>query len=154
MANRRVGEGRRRVGGLLVAEALAILAVGWRLFGLGREEAALHTYVFELLLYLALFSILSIRERGWFWESAPSTVLVAALVADGVLGSLFGTVGMLGLRPIPLSQTLTALTGAVLSALFVNDCAKRLLLRRFVDRPMLEQQPGRIDVRKQGVEGG
>jgi magnesium-transporting ATPase (P-type) len=123
------------LGVLLVAEALGMLALGWHLFGLRNDDAALHTYVFELLLYLALFSIVSIRERGWFWESMPSTVLLVALIADGVLGTFLGALGVPGLRSIPALQTLTVLGGALASGLLINDGAKRLLLARFVDLP-------------------
>jgi H+-transporting ATPase len=65
------------LGLFMLAEALGSLAIGWHLFDLGQESGRLQTFTFLNLLFFALFSIVSIRERRAFWASRPSWVLRA-----------------------------------------------------------------------------
>jgi magnesium-transporting ATPase (P-type) len=118
------------LGLLMVAEALAVLWIGWRFWGLGSNEAALHTYVFETLLYFALFSLPVVRERRRFWASLPSRTLLIALFADMVIATIVGTVGLPSLAPLPVTATLTNLGLALLFSLVINDSAKCALVRR------------------------
>jgi hypothetical protein len=50
------------------------------------------------LLYLPVFSIASARERRWFWTTTPSKTLMAALVADSMVGTTLTYVGLPGLK--------------------------------------------------------
>ena len=59
-----------------------------------------------MLLYFAVFSIVSARERRWFWATMPSKTLVAALTADALVGTVLTFVGLPGLMPLPWWQTL------------------------------------------------
>jgi H+-transporting ATPase len=118
------------LGVLMLAESLAILAVAWRLFDLGSTEAALQTFSFQMLLFFALFSIVSVRERRRFWASRPSRTLALALVADGILGMVLPLANLPGLRAIPFPLTLVAFGGALAGALLVNEPIKVALLRR------------------------
>ncbi len=117
------------LGLLMLAESLALLAAGWRLFGLASNEAALQTFSFQLLLFFALFSIVSLRERRHFWASAPSRTLTLALLADAVVGLGLPILDVPGLRSIPWTQSLLALGGALAAALVVNDPLKVALIR-------------------------
>jgi hypothetical protein len=45
------------------------------------DNNALYTFSFLTLLYFAVFSIVSARERRWFWTTMPSKSLVGALTA-------------------------------------------------------------------------
>ncbi len=76
------------LGVAMVAEALSILAVGWSRFGLAANDKALYTFSFLTLLYFAVFSIVSVRERGWFWLTAPSRMIVAALIGEALAGTI------------------------------------------------------------------
>lgn len=118
------------LGLLMLAESLGLLAIGWHRFDLGNEEGRLHTFAFQTLLFFALFSIVSIRERRFFWRSRPSPVLAAALFADGCVGILIGVHGLAGLRPLPLEQTGFVLGFAMASSLLVNDWIKTILIAR------------------------
>ena len=117
------------LGLLMLAENLALLALGWRLFALGRDLAAAQTFSFQALLYFALFSILSVRERGHFWESRPSWVLRVALSAAGIEGALLPIANLPGLRRIPAEQTALVAGFALVASLLVYDLVKTALIR-------------------------
>jgi magnesium-transporting ATPase (P-type) len=55
------------LGLLMLVEALGLLAIGWHGFDLGHHDGQLRTFAFQTLLFFALFSLLSIRERRAFW---------------------------------------------------------------------------------------
>jgi hypothetical protein len=84
------------------------------------------------MLYLAIFSIVSIRERKRFWSSAPSKPLAISLILDAVFGTLFAIVGIPGLTPLPWWQLLIIFAYAMVMGLLVNDTIKVLLIRRLV----------------------
>jgi magnesium-transporting ATPase (P-type) len=113
----------------MVVEALGLLWIGWQQFRLAFNESALHTFTFETLLFFAIFSLLAVRNRGRFWASRPSRTLGLALLADGLLATLIGTLGLAGLAPLPLWQTLFVLAYAGVFSLLVNDWIKTVLLQ-------------------------
>jgi magnesium-transporting ATPase (P-type) len=117
------------VGVAMLAEALFLLWIGWSRFGLATNDNALTTFSFLTLLYFAAFSIVSARERHWFWATRPSTALVAALVADTLTGTVLTFVGLPGLRPLPWWQTLAIFAYAMIACLGVNDALKVALIK-------------------------
>lgn len=123
------------IGGLMLIEALGLLALGWRLFGLGSNPGQLQTFTFETLLFFALFSIVSIRERRAFWASRPSKVLAIALTLDGAAGLLIGVTGLAEMRPLPLEATGLVVAAALVFSLGMNDLAKTALIARTARRP-------------------
>ncbi len=122
------------LGLLMLGEALGLLALGWRLFDLGGNEGCLQSFTFQTLLFFALFSILSVRERHAFWASAPSKILAAALFADACVGVFIGIYGLAELRPLPLQQTVLIVGYALLFSLGVNDMVKLALTARHTSR--------------------
>jgi hypothetical protein len=56
----------------MVAEALVLSMIGWSHFGLASNNGALYTFRFLLLLYFAVFSVVSARERRSFWATMPA----------------------------------------------------------------------------------
>lgn len=118
------------LGLLMLVESLGLLAIGWHVFGLGQAEGQLQTFTFLTLLFFALFSLLSIRERRGFWASRPSWVLAVALFADGCIGAAIGAYGLAELRPLPLQQITVVIAYAFVASLIVNDFAKLMLLGR------------------------
>jgi len=116
------------LGILMLIEALGLLAVGWHRFDLADDHGRLHTFAFQTLLFFALFSIISIRERRAFWASPPSTTLTIALLADAGAGLLVGLHGIAELQPLPLGQTAFIVGYAALCFLGVNDFVKRALM--------------------------
>jgi H+-transporting ATPase len=117
------------LGTMMVAESLLALWIGWTRYGLATSESALDTFSFLTLLYFAAFSIVSARERRWFWATVPSTPVVAAVVAEVLIGTGLTFVGLPGLVPLPWSQTLALFIVAMASCLIVNDAVKVVLIR-------------------------
>ena len=117
------------LGGAMVLETLLFLFVGWSRFGLAADDKALYTFSFLLLLYFAAFSIVSVRERRWFWTTRPSATLVAAITADMLAGTGLTLVGLPGLAPLPWLQTLAIFGYAMFSCLVVNDAVKVAMIK-------------------------
>ncbi len=117
------------LGVFMVAEALLSLYIGWSRFGLATNDNVLYTFSFLILLYLAGFSIVSARERRWFWSTMPSKILMAALAADALTGTVLTLVGIPGLDPLPWWQMLAILGYAAISCLVVNDAIKVAMIK-------------------------
>ena len=117
------------LGVAMVAETLLLLRIGWSHFGLATNDGALYTFSFLTLLYFAVFSVVSARERHAFWSTMPSTVLMVALGTDAIVGTILTRVGLPGLMPLPWSQMLAIFAYAMVSCLAVNDAVKVALIR-------------------------
>ncbi len=115
--------------GLVIVLSLSLLWAGWVHFGLATNDSALYTFSFLTLLYMAAFSIVSARERRWFWMTMPSKTLIAALTADVLTGTVLTFVGLLGLMPLPWWQTLAIFVYAMVSCLVINDILKVILIK-------------------------
>jgi H+-transporting ATPase len=117
------------LGVAMVAETLTLLWICWSHFGLAANDNALYTFSFLTLLYFAVFSIVSARERHWFWSTMPSKTLIAALTADALIGTVLTFVGIPGLAPLPVSQMLVIFSYAMVACLVVNDAMKVVLIK-------------------------
>jgi magnesium-transporting ATPase (P-type) len=115
------------LGLLMLVEALGLLLLGWRRFGLAGSPGTLHTFSFLALLFFAIFSIVSIRERRAFWASRPSAMLAAALAADALAGVAIGLRGLGELRPVG-PGIIAFVAGFALACSLANDFAKTALL--------------------------
>jgi len=113
----------------MVGETLTLLWIGWSRFGLATNNNALYTFSFLLLLYFAVFSVLSARERRAFWSTMPSKTLIVALIADALAGTLLTRVGLPGLLPLPWRQTFTIFGYAMISCLVINDALKVKMIK-------------------------
>ena len=120
------------LGVIMVSEALLLLFFCWTRFGLATNDNSLYTFSFLLLLYLAVFSIVSIRERQWFWTTMPGKTLMLALAADALTGTILTLSGIPSLTPLPWWQALTIFAYAMISCLVVNDAIKVILIRWLV----------------------
>jgi hypothetical protein len=109
-----------------------LLAIGWDRFGLGDNAGQRYTFAFETLLFFALFSIVSIRERRAFWASRPSWPLATALAGDACLGVAIGLHGLAQLAPLPPSQLAVVVVYALVCALAVNDRVKTAFQARLL----------------------
>ncbi len=122
------------IGVLMLGEGLALLAFGWHRWGLAEDDGRLAMFSFQLLLFLALFSIVSIRERRAFWRSTPGGVLAIALAADAVLAATFAATGVSGLHPLP-PDVIGAIVGySAACCLGLNDLVKTVLVARATRR--------------------
>jgi H+-transporting ATPase len=133
------------LGVAMLSEALFLLWIGWSRFGLASNNDALYTFSFLTLLYFAAFSIVSARERRWFWATMPSKTLVAALLANVVTGTLLTFVGLPGLMPLPWWQALAVFVFAMVACLGLNDVLKVAMIKWRVPATVLAdaQVPGK-----------
>jgi H+-transporting ATPase len=113
----------------MVAETLFLLWIGWTRVGLATNDNALYTFSFLMLLYFAVFSVVSARERSWFWATLPSKTFMSALAADAIVGTTLTFVGLKGLMPLPWWQTLAVFGYAMLSCLVLNDAVKVAMVK-------------------------
>jgi magnesium-transporting ATPase (P-type) len=120
------------LGVVMVAETLLILWSYWTHFRLATNNNALYTFSFLLLLYFAVFSVVSARERSWFWATLPSKTFLSALAADAIMGTILTRVGLPGLMPLPWTQTFTIFACAMVSCLIVNDAVKVVMIKWLV----------------------
>ena len=93
------------------------------------NDNALYTFSFLMLLYFAVFSVVSARERRAFWSTMPSKALMGALVADALTGTILTRVGLPGLVPLPWSQTIAIFAYAMVACLVVNDAVKVVMIK-------------------------
>jgi hypothetical protein len=119
------------LGVLLLSEALGVLFAGWREFRLADDPGRVQTFTFETLLFFALFSMISIRERRDWWASMQSRTLVAALTADAAAGLAIAAFGLGELQPLPLKETVVIVLAALASSLLINDQIKKVFIARY-----------------------
>jgi len=117
------------LGVAMIAETLVLLKFGWLRFGLATHDNALYTFSFLMLFYFAIFSVVSARERRWFWSTMPSKALMVALLAETLVGTALTRVHLPGLMPLPWSQTLLIFSYAMASCLVVNETLKVVLMK-------------------------
>jgi NADH:ubiquinone oxidoreductase subunit 2 (subunit N) len=117
------------LGVAMVAETLFSLWIGWSRFGLAANNDALGTFSFLTLLYFCVFSVVSVRERRWFWATPPSKSFTAALIAGALAGTVLTFVGLPGLKALPGWQTLAIFVYALVSCLGVNDAVKVAMIK-------------------------
>ncbi len=140
------------LGAAMVAEALLLLWLCWTRFGLAADDRALCTFSFLTLLYFAVFSIVSARERRWFWSTPPSKTLAAALAADALAGTALTLAGLPDLGPLPWRRVLAIFAYAMAACLLVNDALKVALIRRLVPGAPAPDgaRPGAVSLRAPG----
>ena len=117
------------LGVAMLAETLLFLWVGWARLNLAGNSEGLYTFSFLLLLYFAVFSVLSARERSWFWSTMPGKALLVSLVAETLVGTVLTRLGLPGLRPLTWAETLAIFAYAMGSCLIVNDAVKVAMIR-------------------------
>jgi H+-transporting ATPase len=113
----------------MVAETLLLLWIGWTKFGLATNNNALYTFSFLMLLYFAVFSVVSARERRWFGATLPSETFLFAIAADAITGTVLTFIGLPGLMPLPWWQTLAVFVYAMASCLVLNDAIKVAMIK-------------------------
>ncbi len=116
------------IGIVMVVEALLLLHLCRTPFGLSDADGSLYSFSFLTLLYLAVFSILSIRERRHFFASAPGWPLLSALAADVAVGTALTFAGLPALPPLPWGQLAAIFLFAMTVCLTVNDRLKVAML--------------------------
>jgi hypothetical protein len=96
---------------------------------LATNNDSLCTFSFLLLLYFAVFSVVSARERHWFWATMPSKTFLSAIAADAIVGTALTFLGLPGLTALPWWQPLAIFAYAMVSCLVVNDALKVAMIK-------------------------
>jgi plasma-membrane proton-efflux P-type ATPase len=122
------------LGVMTLIEALGLLAIGWRRFGLATDAGLLQTFTFQTFLFFALTSLVSMRERRFFWRSRPSLALATSLAAAAVVGTIIGVLGVSELAPLPFAVSAFVFGYAAVCALGPNDLVKYFLFSRALGR--------------------
>ena len=122
------------LGILVIVELMLLLHIGFSYFGLSSNLSQLHTFTFELLIYVELLDLLILRERRHFWNSRPSKFLLLAIAADLVLVFFISIQGLPGVVPITPMAALTVAGLSFVIAFVINDPVKVLLIRKFWPR--------------------
>jgi magnesium-transporting ATPase (P-type) len=117
------------IGFAMLVEALVVLEIAMRIFTIPAGSLLVNTLSFQILLFLAIFSLISIRERGSLVRSLPSAALTAALCADAFLGVTIGLVGWLDMPPLSVTIVLFVLCSSMFACLVLNEGLKRMILR-------------------------
>lgn len=112
------------LGVFMIVESLFLLVFGQWYLGIDLSSKNTHTYVFLILLFMGIFSILSIRERKRFWSSFPSIWLLLSLGINILIGVLIGCFGFLELPPLPFETIILVLGISCLFSLVLNDFLK------------------------------
>ncbi|MEM3498688.1 MAG: hypothetical protein QXO68_05495, partial [Conexivisphaerales archaeon] len=118
----------------VVLESLLMEYLGIKYFGLLSNLSRLHTFGFDILLLSGMFTIFVVRERGHFWSSKPSNVLLGAIIADIILSSTISITGIPGLAPIPAIDVLYVIGFSVIFSLIVNDFIKIIMLKKLTSK--------------------
>ncbi|MGC8567259.1 MAG: plasma-membrane proton-efflux P-type ATPase [Caldisphaera sp.] len=118
------------IGLAAILESLFFTYIGVRYFGLLSNVNQLHTFGFEILMLSGMFTIFVVRERGHFWDSRPSNVLFASIIADIALAIIISTFGIPGITPIPIMDSVVLLGLSIIFILVINDFVKIAVLKR------------------------
>ncbi len=129
------------LGLLMLAEALCLLAFGWHQFALRADTGRVRTFTFQTLLFFALFSLISVRERRAFWSSRPSAILALAMAGDACAGILIGAFGLGEMSALPTLQSAVVIAYALVCCLGVNDPVKRWLMQPRHTGPEVSRAP-------------
>ncbi len=115
---------------LVIAESFGLLYIGLSYFHLNADDLSLYTFTFEILFFSAMFLIFNVRERSHFWNSMPSKSLLAAIILSVIAATAIATVGVPGLKTLPLTETLFVLSSSAAFSLAFNDLVKLMLVEK------------------------
>jgi len=117
------------LGVLVVLESLVILSIGLGPLGLAKDLASIQTFSFAILFYFGMLTVFVVRERGHFWATFPSTSLFLITLVDMIVVTVLVTIGIPGLKPIPIVDTLAIIGMSVFFSFVVNDIIKYFMLK-------------------------
>jgi len=116
------------LGLLIMAESFVMLFIGYRYFDLSTPDR-LYTFVFDILLFMALLDVLIVRERRHFWQSRPGTILLTSIVADILLVAAISIIGIPGMVAIGYHAVLAVLVFSLIVTFTLNDALKVQLIK-------------------------
>ena len=117
------------LGIMILIEHFGLLYMGLRYSGFQSNIPELNTFVFEMLFFSGVFTIFIVREKGHFWNSVPSKILLTTIILDVIFAAVISTLGIPGLAPLPLRYTLGVIVYYLVVVFLVNDSIKYLLIK-------------------------
>jgi H+-transporting ATPase len=72
--------------------------------------------------------IFNVRERGHFWASMPSKVLLYSIMLSLLAGTVIVTLGIPNLPAVPLTETLSIMSLSAVFSFVFNDIVKYFLV--------------------------
>lgn len=117
------------LGVITLIEHFGLLYIGLNYFGLQSSIPELNTFAFEMLFFSGIFTIFMVRERGHFWNSAPSRTVLLAIMLDMIFVGTISTIGIPGLAPLSIYYTFVIIVYYFVLTLLVNDSMKYLLIK-------------------------
>ena len=119
------------IGVIMTIESTIFALPAFSFFGLAGNPEKIYTFGFAYFNFVGLFSILSVRERGYFWKSKPSNLLTLAISAEFILVIIISIIGILELAPINYFLVLSLIAYTSLTTLLINDPIKVYITRKF-----------------------
>ncbi|MDE1727872.1 MAG: plasma-membrane proton-efflux P-type ATPase [Thaumarchaeota archaeon] len=116
---------------LAVIEGVVLTMVGMNYFKLSGNSHRLYTFTFSYLVIESLFSLMIIRERGHFWKSRPSNILLITTASEIAIVSAISILGFWELGPLGYIPLLVILAYSFAASFLVNDLLKVYLVGRF-----------------------
>ncbi len=111
---------------MLVLEGFTGVLISMKL---GFSQGEIQTFVFDLLVFSGLFTVLMVRERKRFWHSAPSKWLLLSIIGDILVISLISILGIL-VSPIPPVSIVYVIL-LTFGWMVVMDFVKNLVFRKY-----------------------
>ena len=119
------------LGIIVIAELLGFIYVSYMYYGLFENVNQLQTFTFELLIFMELYNLLIIRERGRFWNSRPSSFLFFAILIDLIVVYCISMFGLPGIAPIHPAIALSVPLILAFLVFLINDPLKVFLVKKF-----------------------
>jgi hypothetical protein len=119
------------LGILVIAELMFLLNIVASYFGLLENIKQLQTFTFQMLIYVELLDLLTLRERRHFWNSGPSRFLLLTITVDLAIVFMIAVFGLPGIAPISPTTALTVVGLSGLIVFLINDPIKVVLTRKF-----------------------
>ena len=116
---------------LAIIEGVVLTMVSMTYFGLSSNINRLYTFTFSYLVIESLFSLMIVRERGHFWKSRPSNILLITIVTEIAIVSAISILGFWELGPLGYIPLLVVVVYSFVASFLVNDWLKVYLVGRF-----------------------
>ncbi|MDE1818875.1 MAG: plasma-membrane proton-efflux P-type ATPase [Thaumarchaeota archaeon] len=116
---------------LAVIEGVVLTMVGLNYFGLSNNIHKLYTFTFSYLVIESLFSLMIIRERGHFWKSRPSNILLITTISEIAIVAAISILGFWELGPLGYIPLLAIIGYSFVASFLVNDMLKVYLVGKF-----------------------
>lgn len=136
------------IGVLALVEAITITFIGFNYFGV-RGLGETYTFAFEYLVLSAVFNLISVRERSYFWKSRPTNILIVTTIIEILIVAVISMLGFSDLAPIGYTTALILGVYVMLMTFLVNDPLKVYLISRFhKEEYVLPQFPPSVTIKK------